>query len=121
MPFLRTEFDEGQGYFSPDGRWVAYYSDESGRYEIYVRPFSAGSPGSLQRRPQVAGFAAGGVEPRWRADGRELYYVALDGKLMAVEVTSGQVFRRVSQTFVPDSGGASRIRADRHGGTSCRW
>jgi Tol biopolymer transport system component len=93
FPFLRTEFDDGQGYFSPDDHWVAYYSNESGRYEIYVRPFS-GKPGDasgLGTKWLVS--TAGGVEPRWRADGRELFYVALDGKLMAAEVTSGQVFQ----------------------------
>jgi Tol biopolymer transport system component len=93
IAFLRTEFDEGQGYFSPDGHWVAYYSNESGRYEIYVRPFS-GEPGdSSGVGPKWLISTAGGVEPRWRADGRELYYVALDGKLMAVAVTTGQVFQ----------------------------
>ncbi len=98
IPFLRTEFDEGQGYFSPDSRWVAYYSNETGRYEIYVRPFSAGSPQEASSAgPKWLISTAGGVEPRWRADGRELYYVALDGKLMAVAVTTGQVF----QTGVP--------------------
>jgi eukaryotic-like serine/threonine-protein kinase len=94
IPFLRTEFDEGQGYFSPDGRWIAYYSNETGRYEIYVRPFSADSPReSSSDGPKWLISTAGGVEPRWRADGRELFYVALDGKLMAVNVTTGLVFQ----------------------------
>jgi eukaryotic-like serine/threonine-protein kinase len=94
IPFLRTEFDEGQGYFSPDGRWVAYYSNETGRYEIYVRPFSADSPREASSAgPKRLISTAGGVEPRWRADGRELFYVALDGKLMAVNVTTGPVFQ----------------------------
>jgi len=93
VPFLRTEFDEGQGYFSPDGRWVAYYSNETGRPEIYVRPFSADSPREASSAgPKWLISTAGGVEPRWRADGRELFYVALDGKLMAVDVTTGPVF-----------------------------
>jgi serine/threonine protein kinase len=93
FPFLRTEFDEGQGYFSPDSHWVAYYSNETGRYEIYVRPFSADSPREASGAgPKWLISTAGGVEPRWRADGRELFYVALDGKLMAVDVTTGPVF-----------------------------
>jgi eukaryotic-like serine/threonine-protein kinase len=93
VPFLRTEFDEGQGYFSPDGRWVAYYSNETGRAEIYVRPFTADSPREASSAgPKWLISTAGGVEPRWRADGRELFYVALDGKLMAVDVTTGPVF-----------------------------
>jgi Tol biopolymer transport system component len=78
-PFLATDFDEGRGQFSPDGRWVAYESNESGCYEIYVRGF-----------PQTAGkwkvAVAGGEQPRWRRDGREIYYVAPGNKLMAVEV-----------------------------------
>ena len=79
VPFLATDFDERSGQFSPDGRWVAYESNESGRYEIYVRGF-----------PQTGGkwlvSVAGGTQPRWRRDGREIYYVAPDNKLMAVEV-----------------------------------
>ena len=76
---LQSSFDEIQGQFSPDGRWLAYSSNESGRYEIYVRTF-----------PEVGGkwmvSAAGGMQPRWRRDGRELFYVAPDTRLMAVTV-----------------------------------
>jgi Tol biopolymer transport system component len=94
IPFLRTEFNERDGYFSPDGHWVAYDSDETGREEVYVRAFSADPTRAASGAgPKWLVSAAGGVEPRWRADGRELYYVALDGKLMAVEVTTGQVFQ----------------------------
>jgi Tol biopolymer transport system component/tRNA A-37 threonylcarbamoyl transferase component Bud32 len=67
--------------FAPDGRWVAYVSNESGQNDVYVRPFPG--PGSARR---VSG--AGGTEPQWRRDGRELFYVAPDGTLMAVPVTS---------------------------------
>ena len=74
---LQSTFDEIQGQFSPDGRWLAYASNESGRYEIYVRTF-----------PEAGGkwqvSAAGGMQPRWRRDGRELFYVAPDTRLMAV-------------------------------------
>ena len=79
FPFVNTRFDEQQGVFSPDGKWVAYQSDESGRFEIYVRPFPA--PGG---QSQVSGD--GGHSPRWRADGKELYYLAPDLKLMAAKV-----------------------------------
>ena len=65
--------------FSPDGRWVAYQSDESGRYEIYVRAFPG--PGGQW---QIS--TAGGIQPRWRPGGRELYYIAPDGTLMAAPV-----------------------------------
>jgi hypothetical protein len=79
-PFLSTPFNEENGVFSPDGKWVAYESNESGRDEIYVRPFPG--PGGQW---QVS--TAGGIMPRWRADGKELYYLAPDQKLMAAGVT----------------------------------
>jgi Tol biopolymer transport system component len=85
--FLKTNFDERRGQFSPDGRWVAYMSNESGRYEIYVRPFNGNAPGApIGGQWQVSTF--GGINPKWRADGKELYYIALDGKLMAAQITA---------------------------------
>ena len=80
FPFLQTPGNEGFARFSPDGNWVAYGSEESKRVEIYVAPF----PGPGGKR-QVS--TAGGALPRWRADGRELFFVALDdGMLTAAEV-----------------------------------
>jgi Tol biopolymer transport system component len=79
IPFLQTEFNEGQGQFSPDGRWMAYVSDESGRREVYVQTFPA-SGGKWQISD------SGGTYPRWRRDGKELFYIASDLKLMAVAV-----------------------------------
>jgi Tol biopolymer transport system component len=79
VPILSTRFNEYQPELSPDGRWLAYRSRESGANEIYVRAYPG--PGD---RWQVS--TAGGTEPRWRADGRELYYRALDNRLMAVDV-----------------------------------
>jgi Tol biopolymer transport system component len=94
FPFLRTEFNERSGRFSPDGRWVAYSSDESGSMEVYVRSFSPDSGGTA---PGIGGkwliSANGGILPRWRGDGKELYYRTLDGALMAVEVSTSPVFR----------------------------
>jgi Tol biopolymer transport system component/predicted Ser/Thr protein kinase len=84
-PFVTSPSRDEDGQFSPNGRWVAYISDESGRSEVYVRPF----PGPGPRR-QVS--TAGGSMPRWRSDGRELFYVALDNKLMAAPVKTGDVF-----------------------------
>jgi len=79
VPFANSEFNETQGQFSPDGRWMAYSSDESGRFEVYVRPF-----------PEGAGkwriSTNGGELPRWRGDGKEIFYIAPDRKLMAVPV-----------------------------------
>lgn len=74
--------DEAQGQFSPDGRFIAYASDESGRPEIYVQPFPP-----TGAKWQVSG--SGGEQPRWRRDGRELFFVAPDKKLMAAGVTLG--------------------------------
>lgn len=76
---LQSSFDEIEGQFSPDGRWLAYASNESGRYEIYIRTFpEAGGQWQIS--------VAGGVQPRWRRDGRELFYVAPDTRLMAVPI-----------------------------------
>jgi hypothetical protein len=76
---VQTSFEEFGGQFSPDERWLAYASNESGRFEIYVRPF----PGP-RAKWQVS--TAGGTQPRWRRDGKELFYVAPDNRLMAVLV-----------------------------------
>jgi Tol biopolymer transport system component len=84
-PLLQTEFDELAGVFSPEGRWLAYASNESGRFEIYVQPFPG--PGG---KWQVS--TAGGLHPRWRRDGKELFYVAPDGKIMSVEIRAETVF-----------------------------
>jgi hypothetical protein len=81
-PFLHTEFDEFLGEFSPDGRFVAYASNESGRSEIYVQPFP-GPGGKWQMS------TTGGTAPVWRRDGKELFYLAPDHKLMAVAVRTG--------------------------------
>jgi Tol biopolymer transport system component len=73
------------GQFSPDGRWVAYSSNESGKWEVFVAPFPG--PGGNW---QVS--TSGGSEPRWRRDGKELFYVAPDGKMMAVDVKASPTF-----------------------------
>jgi len=98
VPFLATEFAERQAHFSPDGHWVAYASDAagpSGHPEIYVRSFSMNSAGTaVETGGQWLISNGGGFEPRWRGDGRELYYRSYpDGKLMAVEIATMPVFR----------------------------
>jgi Tol biopolymer transport system component len=80
VPVATTSFDEVQGQFSPDGRWVAYASNESGPYEIYIRPFP-----SSGGKWQVS--TGGGVAPRLRHDGHELFYVAPDNRMMAAPST----------------------------------
>jgi len=81
--FQATPFQEDAAQFSPDGRWLAYDSDESGRHEVYVRPFPAGE-GVWQISVD------GGIVPRWRADGREMFYLAADGRLMSVPLAPGK-------------------------------
>jgi Tol biopolymer transport system component len=79
LPFLSTRFQEYLGLFSPDGRWVMYQSNESGRYEIYVTSFP--DPANKWRIS-----LDGGTFPRWRADGREVFFLGSDNRLMAAEV-----------------------------------
>jgi serine/threonine-protein kinase len=82
-PLVQTQFIDRNGVVSPDGRWVAYESDSSGRFEIYVRPFPEAGSG----QGQVS--AAGGTRPLWAHSGRELFYMGLDGALMRVSVDAG--------------------------------
>ncbi len=82
VPYLQTPFDEMGARFSPDGRWMAYESNESGQFQVYVQavPISGA-------KYQIS--TSGGSAPRWRRDGKELFYVSGDGKLMAVPVKLG--------------------------------
>jgi Tol biopolymer transport system component len=79
FPVIQTKFDERNGQFSPDGKWIAYQSNESGRFEIYVQPF----PDPLAKF-QVS--TNGGAQVRWRRDGKELFFIALDNRLMAAPI-----------------------------------
>jgi Tol biopolymer transport system component len=81
-PFLQTQFNEVHPKFSPDVKWVAYASDETGRAEVYVQSFPA-SGGKLQIS------AGGGDQPQWRRDGKELFYLGPDRRIMAVQVKTG--------------------------------
>jgi eukaryotic-like serine/threonine-protein kinase len=96
VPFLRDarRFNENQGQFSPNGRWVAYVSNESGQNEVYVREFATDfSSGSASIGGSVPVSRGGGSAPRWRGDGREIFYLAPNGKMMAVAVAPEQEFR----------------------------
>jgi Tol biopolymer transport system component len=92
--FLKTNFSERHGMFSPDGRWVAYMSDESGRQEVYIRPFVEPAAREADRDAVAATSGqwqvsvAGGVFPRWRADGRELYFIGPAGEMMAAPMAA---------------------------------
>jgi Tol biopolymer transport system component len=79
---LKSGFQNDEPHVSPDSHWIAYGSVESGPWDIYVASFP-----DLQNRRQVSN--GGGAQALWRADGRELYYLTLDGKMMAVEMTGG--------------------------------
>jgi eukaryotic-like serine/threonine-protein kinase len=84
-PYLQGKGALRNGQFSPDGRWVAYASNESGIWEVYVSPFpEANSKWQVSR--------GGGEEPRWRNDGKELFYISAERKMMAVEVKLGESF-----------------------------
>jgi eukaryotic-like serine/threonine-protein kinase len=82
-PFLVTDNKETDGAFSPDGRAIAYVSDESGTSNVYVRSF----PSNGAHKWQVS--TAGGYQPRWRGDGKELFYISPGGQLMSVDITPG--------------------------------
>jgi len=98
-PFLTTRFNEIGAVFTVEGRWLAYTSIESGRYEVYVRPFPG--PGG---KWQIS--TAGGMTPRASRDGSEIFYVSLEGKLMAVPISSeGDRFVAGNPVEVLDAGG----------------
>ena len=82
MKYLDSPSDERQAQFSPDGKWIAYSSDESGQFQVYLQTV----PVSGAKR-QVS--IQGGSRPRWRKDGKELYYVSADLKLMSVPIKIG--------------------------------
>ena len=119
--YLETKYSEGSAVFSPDGRWVAYYSNESGRSEIYVE-------GYPERRGKWMVSAEGGVLPHWRGDGKELYWSKPDGTLMAasmvlqaggVQVGRAEVlFRAIGQNgpFSSAKDGKRFLTAEQDGG-----
>jgi Tol biopolymer transport system component len=94
MPFQTTEFDETRAQFSPDGRWIAYESDESGHYEVYVREFLLGSDGKPEATGKHQISSGGGVAPYWRDDGKELIYFSIDRRtVMSAEIGTKPVFQ----------------------------
>jgi len=106
-PYLQTTL--GQAQFSPDGRFVAYTSDETGKSEVYVRPFPRASDGKWVVSTN------GGTQPRWRRDGRELFYISADSKMMAAGVTTSPEFKKAGDTkalfTAPVPGGQINIRS----------
>jgi eukaryotic-like serine/threonine-protein kinase len=110
-PFLRTAANESWPDFSPDGRWLAYASDESGRHEVYVQPYPSPGP-----RHQIS--ARGGTQPAWARNGQELFYPVPDpnatsSKMMAVDVAltptlTGGVPRPLENVSVVEIGSITR-------------
>jgi len=88
FPLIQRDFDQWQGQFSPDGRLVAYVSDESGRSEVLLRRFAAPSDGPGSEPETVVVSSAGGTAPRWRAGGKELYFISADGTVMVADVNA---------------------------------
>jgi eukaryotic-like serine/threonine-protein kinase len=107
--WLNTPANEGYAAFSPDEKWIAYTSNESGRNEVYLQAFVPGTPASGGKRQLSTN---GGTNPQWRRDGRELYYVAPDGKLMMVEFTPGAELKAGTpkELFAPSG---YQVNADR--------
>jgi Tol biopolymer transport system component len=81
QPLIRTPFVDNSAQFSPDGKWVVYWSDESGTEQVYVQPFP-------QTGQKVQISVDGGGQARWRGDGKELFFVSLENRMMAVDVES---------------------------------
>jgi serine/threonine-protein kinase len=104
VPLVTSPFTELSPTFSPDGRWLAYSSNESGRNEIYVRPFPTTEAG----RWQVS--SGGGAEPRWSANGKEIFFLDPAAGMMAVPVqtapafTAGEPHRLFDASFALDLG-----------------
>ena len=101
---VETEFNERMGQFSPDGKWIAYQSDKTGRFEIYVRPFPG--PGD-----DVQVSTSGGIQVRWNPRGKELFYIAADDRLMTVPVGVA------SNTTTFEAGAPSWLSGTSMGGT----
>ena len=94
MPFQETEFNESSAHFSPDGHWIAYESDESGRFEVYVREFSIDPDGKPEPTAKHPISTTGGRVPHWSDDGKELFYVSGDrGRIMSAEINTKPAFQ----------------------------
>jgi eukaryotic-like serine/threonine-protein kinase len=112
MPYLATAFAQGQAQFSPDGRWVVYTSNESGIREVYVQPFPSPAGGKW------AVSSGGGSQPRWRSDGKELFYFTPGETLMSVAVTvAGGMF----QPGVPKALFHASLLGGTGGGPDAAW
>jgi serine/threonine protein kinase/Tol biopolymer transport system component len=91
VPLVQTQFIERWARVSPDGRWLAYTSNESGPDEIYVRPFTPGAPAGTGAKWLVS--KGGGIRPLWRPDGKEVFYVTAGGEVMGVDIDTNKGFQ----------------------------
>jgi serine/threonine-protein kinase len=91
-PLVSTPFTERNGEISPDGRWLAYESNDSNQFQVYVRPF----PNIDKARIQIS--TDSGSQPHWSRDGKELFYIADDGALMSVQVGEGSIWKPGTRT-----------------------
>jgi Tol biopolymer transport system component len=106
MPYLHERFNEQSGVFSPDGHWVAYESDESGKTQIYVQAMPAGGA-----KYQIS--IDGGTSPEWRRDGKELFFVSQDQTLMAAPIAlDARVDAGVPQRLFPGVDSAFAVSRD---------
>jgi eukaryotic-like serine/threonine-protein kinase len=96
-PFLESRFIKDEPRFSPDGQWVAYNSNETGRWEVYVTSF----PDAQQKFPVST---TGGIQPQWRVDGRELFYLGLDGTMLSTTVDVSRGFSAGAPTALFSTG-----------------
>ena len=111
FPVLHSQFNETNGAFSPDGRWLAYTSDETGGNQVYVRPFTGrqDTSGDRQRSGVMRRVSVdGGDEPHWRSDGKELFYMSLDRKIVSVSIKTGPPFEAGVATPLFDSPSVSQ-------------
>jgi Tol biopolymer transport system component len=108
FPYAHTDASEYSGHFSPDVRWIAYSSNESGKYEVYVQAFPL-----TQGKWQVS--TAGGAAPSWSKDGKEIFYLSPDKKLMAVDVKgTGTSFEQGIPKPLFDTDIDNYVAADRY-------
>ena len=92
FPIVKSPFNETHGQFSPDGRWIVYVSDESGTPEIYAQPFRPSQVASTMLTERIQITSGGASQPRWRRDGRELFYLDQDSRIIALAIKSEPKF-----------------------------
>jgi eukaryotic-like serine/threonine-protein kinase len=91
IPIVAGPFNERGPRFSPDGHWFSYTSNETGKDEAYVRPFDPASGKAGEGQFMIS--KDGGASPKWRGDGKEMFYLASDGTIMSAEITTTPVFK----------------------------